>query len=241
MNAPQPERFSASVAGRHMACHASANLGLAIPHWVPPVEDPTADNAANRGSRAHEILAEIVGGGLREVKNFQRALGYVEQLMERRRFKRLIEEEATAWWLNAKPKTSVDLVLHTRDEMHIIDWKWGKIPVDVHDNAQLMYYAAAFSYLSPKATGVTVHIVQPAADNMASAFLSAEDIRDFMTESTKAEIEIQAGDTTFTPGDHCTFCAANPRGRGEKGRPLCPALMEMYYPEVLDENAILGE
>ena len=46
-----PEKFSASRVARHMQCHASANLDLAIPNWTPPVEDPNQDNAANRGTR----------------------------------------------------------------------------------------------------------------------------------------------------------------------------------------------
>ena len=55
-----PERFSASVAARHMACHASANLDLAIPNWTPPVEDLAKDNAANRGTAMHEIFAKVM-------------------------------------------------------------------------------------------------------------------------------------------------------------------------------------
>ena len=55
-----PERFSASVAGKHMACHASANLELAILGCEQPDEDRQADNAANRGTSMHDMFAKIM-------------------------------------------------------------------------------------------------------------------------------------------------------------------------------------
>lgn len=36
---------------------------------------------------------------------------------------------------------------------------------------------------------------------------------------------------TFSPGDHCKFCPANPHGRGAKGKPYCPAMMGLLYPQ----------
>lgn len=224
-----------------MGCHASANLELAIPHWVPPEVDPDADTAANRGTRAHEILAEIVAGGLPEVKNFLGALEYVERIMCRRRFKKLIETEVKAHWLHSRSTTTADLVLYLQDEIHIIDWKWGKIPVQATDNQQLLFYAAAYSHMAPKASGVHVHIVQPAINNYDEWVIPAFDIADFMRDSRLHEKQILQGDTTFAPGDWCTFCPANPHGRGDRGRPPCPTLTAMYYPEILDEDEILGK
>ena len=59
------ERFSASVASRHIQCRGSANLEAAIPNWVPPEVDDTADNAANRGTIMHEMFAGIMSLKLR--------------------------------------------------------------------------------------------------------------------------------------------------------------------------------
>ena len=235
------ERFSASVAGRHMACHASANLASAIPGWVPPVVDPNKDNAANRGTRMHELFAGVMELPLADQKNFLEALRYVTELRERRRFKVLVEQEATADWLTTRPRTTVDLVLYVQDEIHVLDLKTGKIPVDVAWNEQLLYYAVTFAHLAPKAKGVTMHIVQPWAGQMESWHATTSDLMQFMAMAVSAETDIQKGDVTFGPSDHCKFCPANPHGRGLKGRPLCPALMDLYYPAIVDEAAMLAD
>lgn len=234
------ERFSASVASRHMACHASANLDLAIPNWVAPVKDPTADNAANRGTAMHAIMAEIMTLSRPDAENFAKALTYIARVRDLRRFSLLSEHPVTAEWLSTKPGTTADLVLYTKDEIHILDLKTGRVPVYATDNKQMLFYAACYGHLAPKAPGVWLHIVQPWADNMEAWFASATTINKFMHDAIVAELAIGRGDTTFQPGDHCMFCAANPQGRGEKGRPYCPALMEMYYPTIVDEDALIS-
>lgn len=235
-----PERFSASNAGKHMMCHASANLELAIPNYVPPIEDPNADTAANRGTRAHEVLALVAGLPARELKAYADALGYVAEVRARRRFSSLIEEGVDANWLTVPTKTTVDVVYYTQDEIHVIDWKWGKILVEVEENEQLMFYAACFAPLAPKAKGVNVHIVQPFADNMSEWFVDTARLGLFMDEARAAQDAILQGDTTFGPSDHCKFCPANPHTRGSKGQPLCPEMMQMLYPKVVDDDAILA-
>ena len=237
-----PQKFSASNAEKFMACHASANLDIAIPDWVPPVKDPLADNAANRGTKMHELFARMMELPIKDVENFSWALSYVADVRSRRRFHTLIEQTVTADWLSARPETTADLVLHVQDEMHIIDLKTGKIPVEVAGNQQLLFYAASYGPLAPSAKGVMLHIVQPWADNMESWFATAAEIQRFMDEAQIAEYNIGQGDVTFVPGDHCMFCPANPHSRAAKGSPSCPVLMQMYYPvETVDTAAILEE
>lgn len=236
-----PERFSASVADRHMACHASANLPLAIPNWVEPVEDRTANTAANRGTNMHEFFAKIMELPARDVAMMAKAITYIAELRATRRFNVLIEQSIKATWLQSQPDTTVDLVLYTQDEIHVIDLKTGKILVPVVDNTQLKYYAVSFAHLAPRAKGVTLHIVQPWADNMDSWFASTTVLSDFMLEAQRAERAIQAGSVTFGPTDHgCQFCPANPHARGLKGKPLCPVMMKILYPPIVDEDEILG-
>ena len=63
-----------------------------------------------------------------------------------------------------------------------------------------------------------------------------------MADAIEHDVLITDGDTTFQPGDHCMFCSANPHSRAAKGKPLCPAMMQMLYPkEPLDLAAILLE
>lgn len=236
------ERFSASVASRHMACHASAELETAIPGWVPPIEDPTADNAANRGTQMHALFAKIMALGVSDLEKISAAVAYIATLRQRRRFKVLIEHPITADWLSTKPGTTADLVLYTKDEIHVIDLKAGRIPVSPIENEQLMYYALSYAHLAPKAPGAHLHIVQPWAGFMGEWFADSTTLFKFMSEAVADEMDILLGDRTFGPGDHCLFCPANPQGRGAKGRPFCPALMQMYYPqEPLDAAAIIKE
>lgn len=236
-----PEMFSASRAGRHMQCHASANLALAIPHWTPPEEDPNADNAASRGSRMHEMFADVMSLAPKDAENFAAAVTYVATVRKTRRFKKLIEEQVTAEWLTTKPKTTADLVLYVTDEIHVFDLKTGKIPVQVYGNLQLMYYAACYGHLAPNAKGVTVHIIQPWAGIMDNWFIDTQTLAQFMVDAQATEAAIQAGSTQFTPGDACKFCPANPHSRTAKGRPLCPEMMQLLYPAPFDEAAILTE
>ena len=235
------ERFSASVAGRHMTCHASANLELAIPGYAEPVEDRTADNAANRGSNMHLMFAEIMKLSNPDCFQMSKAIEYVAALRRTRRFKVLVEQPIRAEWLITRPWTTVDLVLYTADEIHVLDLKTGVIPVEVKGNEQLLYYGVSFAPLAPKAKGVTLHVVQPWANNIDSWFVDNGALRQFMVEAQAAEYAIESGDLTFMPSKHCQFCAAYPHSRAaEKGSPPCPVTMQLLYPKVVDEAEILA-
>lgn len=235
-----PKRFSASTAGMQMQCHASGNLDLAIPNWVEPVEDRTANNAANRGTNMHEIFAKAMELGRKDIRAMANAMLYIADLRETRNFKVLIEQTMTATWLDSCPTTTADLVLYTQDEIHMIDLKTGKIEVDATDNEQLLYGAVTYAAFAPRAKGVTCHILQPwAPSGFSSWFADTNVLNQFMQDAIAAERAIAAGDTTFMPGDHCTFCPANPHSRGRKGSPFCPELMQLYYPKPFDSDAIL--
>lgn len=234
-----PQRFSASQAARLMQCPGSGNLDVAIPNWTPPVEDPNADTAANHGTLLHSVFASLMDLTLKDQKKFLEALTYVTEVQSRRRFKKLIEVPVLAHWLPSKPSTTADLVLYTQDELHVFDLKTGRNLVPVEDNTQLMFYAATYAGLAPKATGVTVHIVQPWADNMADWFVPTYTLATFMQEAKKAEAAVQNLDTSLSPGDHCTYCPANPHGRGLKGTPFCPVMLQVLYPPTLDTEELL--
>lgn len=231
-------RFSASNAGRLMACPASGNLNDAILGWVEPVRDDMA-GAKGVGSKRHALFAEFNELSTSEMRAMTRSLQYVADLRATRRFKVLVETTMKATWLQQEPETTADLVLFTQDELHVLDLKWGRIPVEVVDNEQLMYYAATYGHLAPKAKGVTVHILQPMAEGNSSWFISTTRLAQFMDEARKAEAKLLAKDVTFGPSDHCTFCPANPHSRGDKGSPLCPPMLQILYPSTVDEAAIL--
>jgi len=236
-----PERFSASVAGKHMSCHASADLDAAILGWTQPDEDRAADNAANRGTSMHDMFARIMELPKNDMRQMARAIDYVTALRETRRFSVLVEHSVKALWLMSAPDTTVDLVFYTADEIHVLDLKTGKVPVEVVGNEQLLYYGVSFAGLAPKAKGVTLHIVQPWADNMESWFVVTIELKQFMADAQAAEAAILGGDLTFGPSHHCMFCPANPHSRSaEKGSPSCPAMLRLLYPPVVNEDEILG-
>lgn len=233
-------RFSASNAGRLMACPASAHLDLAIPNWIDPVRDETAGQKGI-GTARHKMLEPMMELAPRDLQHMIDVMQYVADLRKTRRFKVLVEQTVTATWLQSQPTTTADLVLHTADELHVIDYKWGKIPVDVIDNVQLLFYGVCYAPLAPKAKSITVHILQPYADNYESWTVRADELKKFMDEAIAAEARVLAKDLTFGPGDHCTFCPANPHSRGDKGRPFCPPMMQLLYPQPpIDEDEILG-
>lgn len=231
-------RFSASVAAQLMACPASANLDKAILGWTAPVRDETKGQKAV-GTKRHEMLEPIMELSPSDLQHMADYIQYVADLRKGRRFNVLVEQTVTATWLKSQPQTTADLVLHTQDEIHVLDGKWGRIPVEVIDNAQLLYYAVCYAPLAPKAKGVTLHILQPYANNYESWFASADVLKQFMDEAIAAETRVLQGDTTFGPSDHCKFCPAYPHSRGDKGSPMCPATLQILYPSTVDEDAIL--
>ena len=237
-----PMRFSASVAAQLMACPGSANLELSIKGWVPPVVEE-GKGRKGQGTAIHAILEQSGQLPPRDMLRLAEAMMYVATLRRKRRFKILLEETVEADWLPSKPTTSVDVVLYTRDELHIIDYKAGMIPVEAVGNAQLLFYARSFAHLAPLATEVHLHIVQPWADNMTEWVVSLAELAQFTVDAVATDEKILAGDTTLNPTDHCKFCPAFPHQRGnEKGSPLCPAALKVLYPNKFncDEDAILA-
>ena len=178
---------------------------------------------------------------LRDVEKMVEALDFVAKLRRTRRFNVLAEEPAIAEWLVSKPTTTVDLVLHLQDEIHIIDWKTGVIQVDAYENAQMMFYGRTHAHLAPRAKGVWLHIVQPwAKGGNSSWFCDTNRLAKFTVDALAAEQKIANGDLSLHPSDNCTFCPANPHSRGDKGTRMCPAMMQMLYPMEVDEDEILN-
>jgi hypothetical protein len=62
-----------------------------------------------------------------------------------------------------------------------------------------------------------------------------------MNKAIEADKRIQAKDLTLNPSDHCTFCPANPWGRGDKSEAKCPAQHRLLYPPVYDEDELFAE
>jgi len=222
-----------------MACPASANLDLAIPGWTPPVVDPQK-GAKGRGSMLHGVLEPLMKLSNADFKQVAKIVAYMDELRRRRRFNVWTEHSVQATWLKSEPWTTADVVLHVQDELHIVDFKFGRIPVQVQGNKQLLFYAASYADLSPRAHEVHLHVLQPGCDTFVEWTVSTLEVGQFMVEAMKAEDLILAGDTSFNVTDSCVWCPAYPHSRGDKGKPLCPAAMQLLYPLHIDEQEILS-
>jgi hypothetical protein len=149
------------------------------------------------------------------------------------------ERSVVATWLPSKPGTTPDVALIGAGTLEIVDYKTGAIKVEPEDNDQLMFYAACWLEHAPEATEFTVHVVQP--DNLSSWTAPISYLRGWMHRAIKADMRIQAKDLTLNPSDHCTFCPANPWGRGDKSEAKCPAQHKLLYPPVFDEDELFAD
>lgn len=242
------QKFSASQAEKFIGCHASADLETAIPGFKLPENDVDREpsipenigfivdmidkvsrdtgssKAASRGTMLHAcvatLLAEFSTSG--QFEKLVLLFNSLLAVMQKRRFKMLIEETVLLDWLQRPAPTTADLVLYTADELHVWDWKFGTMPVDI-SALQLKIYALAFMFLAPKAKGVTVHVLQPG--NYAEVYYTKEQLiaaRDLVIQH---EAEVLAGDLSFNTGKQCEFCPASPYTRGAKGNISCTAFI----------------
>ena len=150
-------------------------------------------------------------------------------------------------WLPSRPRTTVDLVVYDleRREIHVVDWKTGKIPVSPVDNDQLMFYATSviedlWSSLweTGKGWSVSLHIVQP-DQGPQKHVITIEDLLQWRARALFTDDQISRKVLLLRPNEHCTFCPANPQSRGDKAAPYCPPMLSMLYPPIEDTDALL--
>jgi hypothetical protein len=151
------------------------------------------------------------------------------------------ELQMTAGWLPSRPGTTADYIICNHEEVYIFDVKNGKIPVYAEGNKQLLFYLRSFLFWLDVRPGhfkkMIVIIMQPGNESYWE--VSLEELLHFEEQAILADQKILRKDLTLRPGDHCTFCPANPHSRGDKGSKMCPVMMTMLYPPVIDEDEIL--
>lgn len=150
-----------------------------------------------------------------------------------------VEEKKSADWLETAPYTTADLIITDGDHMYVIDLKMGDIEVSPIENEQLMYYAKTFITTE---TEVTLVILQ--RKNISDWDVSVEALNGWADKIRESERQIQEGDLTFTVGSHCTFCPANPVGRGDKGNVFCPKMLQVQFgarDEQISDESVLAD
>jgi len=115
---------------------------------------------------------------------------------------------------------STDLLGRIGDRAVVLDWKFGDgVAVEVEENAQLLFYAAAAKRTADTAWAfegakeVELIIVQPP---FVKRWVTTLDRVDAFEKELAAAVKIAArADAPLASGDHCKWCAA---------KPVCPIM-----------------
>ena len=137
---------------------------------------------------------------------------------------------------------SADIVGRIGDTAYIVDWKFGDgVAVDVEENPQLMFYAAAAmrtpvaQWAFEGATKVELVIVQPPYVKRWET--TPRRIQLFEKELTQAVKAAQRPDAPLAQGDWCRWCAAKavcPIMTGAADRAMVAALKSVDVADVSD-------
>lgn len=136
-----------------------------------------------------------------------------------------------------------DCVMIYGNELHIIDFKYGKgVPVSAENNPQLRLYGlgALLEYgMLWDIKAVIMHIVQPRLNLYTSEELTVDELMLWADEvNKKAELAIK-GEGEFAPSENaCRFCRAKEvcRARAEKNLEL--AKLDFQMPPVLSDEEV---
>lgn len=223
--------LSASSAHRWLVCPPSARLEDAL--------EDTQSAAAAEGTLAHsmcELKLDYLMKGEITKRMFTTRMNKLkkEELYEEEmqgytdEYVSYIEEIANG--MPAKPYMAVekkldysayaqegfgtgDCILIQGEEIHIIDFKYGKgVPVSAEGNPQLSLYALGalqeYGFLFP-IKRVTLHVVQPRIRNNSSWQTTVEELLTWGENYVKPKAELAyKGEGEFKSGDHCRFCRA---------------------------------
>lgn len=217
MTNEQPAHFymAPSSASRWIPCPGS----LRACHGIPD----DAGEAADRGSLGHHLVEiDLRGEPLEEPERSQLAdmadadreelLEAVElcieltaemdgdvQLYETKIQSDVVEEHGgTIDVINYDSKTRV---------LHVVDYKFGRVQVDIEDNKQIKCYLNLARQMFPHSETFLGSIIQPAhSDRMNTVEFAKHELDDHL-----AAVVMASHSDHFEAGDHCTFCPALPK------------------------------
>jgi hypothetical protein len=114
---------------------------------------------------------------------------------------------------------SADLIGRIDDRAVILDWKFGRGAVDVEENEQLLFYAAAamrtkgLEWAFAGVSEVEMVIVQPPAVKRWTTTVAR--VKQFERDLVHAVTASQNAAAPLKVGDHCRYCPA---------KPICPQM-----------------
>jgi hypothetical protein len=220
-----------STAKRVINCPGS----VALVQKMPP---KPSSKYADEGTLLHNVMAELIMS--EEPPDYYLGTRYEDQiltpeLVEEKIWPALraldiidpeqkmeIEAETRVGFGDLLPGVfgSTDLIGRLGNRAVVLDWKFGDgVMVEVEENPQLMFYAAA-AMRTPEAqwafTGVTeieMVIVQP--PEIRRWVTTPERIAEFELQLVQAVKQAEKPDAKLAVGDHCRWCAA---------KPICPKM-----------------
>ena len=220
-------KLSASGAHRWMLCAGSVKAEENIPHQT--------NKYADEGTWAHEIAAMRLNDIFfqkgtftyylsKETVAVEHYIDYIKDLHQSLVDKHktysdtyvLIEEKVDYSNLVPEGFGTADCIIYSCDEVHIIDFKYGLNIVNAKDNMQLLLYAIGalnsidnFIPLSPYSSYVTMHIVQPRANNFSTWKISIDELYTYYKYINHKALEALKDDAPRTPSEEaCRWCKA---------------------------------
>lgn len=214
-------RLSASRAERFMTCPGSVRLESQMP-YEPPGE------AAALGTMLHELSEKILRGeeiddpdlDPEHMQLAQSYADYVNGISDNPR-KKLIEVNVDDGLksLHQALGGTADAVIVEGNHLHIVDAKFGRVPVEAKDNKQLLTYALGVmrQFNAPASIQCTMHIFQPRAGH-SKWTVSGMDLISHGHELKKAADLALSPDAPTNPSpDACKYC---------KAKTICPSMRQ---------------
>jgi hypothetical protein len=220
-----------STAKRVINCPGS----VALVQKMPP---KPSSKYADEGTLLHNVMAELIMGD--EAPEHYLGARYEDQILTQELIdnkikpalealdaidsKRVmeIEAETRVGFGDLLPGVfgSTDLIGRLGNRAVVLDWKFGDgVMVEVEENPQLMFYAAAAMRTSEAqwafdgATEIEMVIVQP--PEVRRWVTTPERIAEFELQLVQAVKQAEKPDAKLAVGDHCRWCAA---------KPICPKM-----------------
>ncbi len=118
-------------------------------------------------------------------------------------------------WLDDRLGGTADVTIADPDWIHLLDYKNGRVLVEVKDNEQMKNYAVGLLHEHPEARGVTVHLVQPNGIHedgcIREESYTADELKLFELQMKKAADATAKPNALRRAGDWCQYCPAKIR------------------------------
>lgn len=122
----------------------------------------------------------------------------------------LEERVSLTSWLLPEVWGTLDVGLVTPDTIHIMDYKFGKTPVEAYKNPQLLTYAAGMAGYPPMRDNIVLHVIQPPLNSYPTYKCDAQELTEFIFHELSPAIKsAKSAAPEFGPSEEaCRFCRA---------------------------------